>query len=328
MEKIWINVDDTKVDISTLRSELGDDYNVVADPVAYTDEEGLLRRVEGCKAVICGLEHWNANVIKQVAGKIGLLQKYGMGIDNFDIPAATAHHIAVANVIGANSAAVAEVAVLHILNCGRKFSTCVAGVKNNVWPATITGPELDGKTVGLLGFGNIAQNVARMLSGFHVNIIAFDPFISAVPEGLRVTLVNSKEELFRNSNIVSIHIPCTPETEGSVNESLISLMPHGAFLINTSRGRVINETDVLEALRSGQLASVGLDVLCTEPPVDGTIDKELINMDNVFVTSHMGAESVESGIRSQIIMADTIRKFFAGEYSRFVVNAKDLKKAE
>lgn len=324
MEKIWINVDDTKVDISVLRKELGENFNVVADPVATTDKEGLLKRIEGCRAVISGLENWDADVIRQAEGKIGLIQKYGMGLDNINIGAATASGIAVANVIGANSAAVAEVALMHILNVLRRFTPCVSGVKKHIWPSTITGPELDGKTVGLLGFGNIAQNLARMLTGFRVDIVAYDPYVTTVPEGIRATLVESPEEVFAKGDIVSIHIPCTPETEGSVNGELISLMKPGSYLINTSRGRVIDESAVISALKSGQLAAVGLDVLYTEPPLENTMDMELIDMDNVFVTSHMGAESVESGVRSQVIMADTIKKFFGGEFTRFVVNQKDL----
>lgn len=324
MRKIWINVDDSKVDISLLRKELGEAYEVVADPVATDDKAGLLSRTADADAVICGLEIWDRDVIRQVKGKVGLIQKYGMGLDNIDIQAATENKIAVANVIGANSVAVAEVALLHILNVLRRFTPCVAGVKKHIWPSTLTGPELDGKTVGLLGFGNIAQNLARMLTGFRVDILTYDPFVKTVPAGLRASMVDSPEELFRRSDIVSVHIPCTPETEGSVNSGLISLMKPGSYLINTSRGKVLDEPSVLAALRSGQLAAVGLDVLYTEPPLEDTMDMELIDRDNVFVTSHMGAESVESGQRSQIIMSDTIKKFFSGEYTRFVVNRDKL----
>ena len=213
----------------------------------------------------------------------------------------------VANVPGANSAAVAELALLHILNLGRRFKTCIDDTKKGIWPCEITGNELDGKTVGLVGFGNIAKQLARMMSGFDVKILVYDSYARPDTSKYNVEAVDSMEELFSQSDIVSLHIPLNKETKGIIDKSLLSLMKPSAYLVNTCRGAVINEEDLIDILREKKIRGAGLDVLSIEPPSQ---DNPLLSMDNVFVTSHMGAETAESGQRSQKIMADTIEAFF------------------
>ena len=260
-------------------------------------------------------------MLEKVAGKVKFIQKYGVGLDNIDLEAAGKNGIPVANVPGGNSAAVAEVALLHILNCGRRFSTCVAGVKMNHWPATITGNELDQKTVGIMGYGNIARHLVRMLKGFQVKILVYDAFVTEAAEGQEVTFVSSPKELFSKSDIVSLHIPCTEETRGTINKELFDCMKDGAVFVNTCRGGVVNEKDLIDALESGKIAAAGLDVLVEEPP---QAENPLMKMDNVFITSHMGAASFESEERSQRIMADAIGRFLQGELPDGVRNKKYL----
>ena len=321
-ETIWLNLDPTKVDVSYLAERFAGKYNFVARAIPGNDPHEVLEQALQADVVISILEKWDAAMLEKVKGKVRFIQKYGMGLDNIDVQAASQNGIPVANVIGANSAAVAEVALLHILNAGRRFVPCASGVKAHIWPSTITGTELDGKVVGLLGFGHIARHLARMLSGFQVKIITYDPFVSEndVPQG--VTLLRDRNELFAQSDILSLHIPCTDETRGSINKDCFTLMKPHSILINTCRGGVINEADLVQALSDGTLAAAGLDVLCNEPPRD---DNPLLALDNVFITSHMGAESAEAGRRSQIIMADTIEAFLdKGEFSRFVRNRESL----
>ena len=137
-----------------------------------------------------------------------------------------------------------------------------------------------------------------------------------------MTLAGSAQELFRQSDIVSLHIPSTKETKGSVNAALFSQMKKGAYLINTCRGDVVNEADLAEALRSGQIGAAGLDVLAEEPPES---DNPLLAMDNVFISSHMGAETFESGYRSQVIMGDNVELFVNGKLNDNVRNKEFLK---
>lgn len=321
--KVWLNLNPEKVDVSVLNKQLEKiDCELIAESVPGNNSEEVLAHALNADVVISILETWDENMLKKVAGKVKFIQKYGAGLDNIDLEAAGKYGIPVANVPGGNSAAVAEVALLHILNCGRRFSSCVSGVKNNHWPATITGNELDQKTVGIMGYGNIARHLVRMLKGFRVKILAYDAFVSEALDGQDVTFVQSPKELFSQSDIISLHIPCTEKTRGSINKELFDCMKDGAIFVNTCRGGVVNEQDLVDALNSGKIAAAGLDVLAEEPP---QADNPLMKMDNVFITSHMGAASFESEERSQQIMADAIGQFLQGKLPEGVRNHKYLK---
>lgn len=309
---VWLNLDENKVDVTYLDQrfqELG--YEFIKYPIESGDEKKTIEMGRKADAVISTWEPWNERTLEAVKDKVQYIVRYGAGTDNIDIPAAARVGILVGNVPGANSAAVAETAMLHILNVGRRFSHCVEGVRNGVWPSTVTGTELDGKTVGLLGFGYIGKQLVRMLKGFQVKVLVYDAYIQDKDsEKWGVTFVEDPDEIFTNSDIISLHIPLTEETKGSIDKDKFALMKKTAYLINTCRGGVINEVDLIEALKIGRIAGAGLDVLCQEPP-----DRKnpLLHMDNVFVTSHMGAASQESELRSQIIIADCIEEFFGGK---------------
>lgn len=319
METVWVNLDPERIDLSTLERRFAGKYRLIARAIPGNAPELVLEQAMQADVVISILEKWDQEALRKVRGRVRMLQKYGIGLDNIDCAAAARYGIPVANVVGANSAAVAEVALLHILNVSRRFTSSVSGVKGGVWQAA-AGYELDGKTVGLLGLGNIARQLARMLSGFRVEILAYDPYTARAPEG--VVLVDSREELFRRSDIVSLHIPCTEETRGSIDRSCFDLMKPGAALVNTCRGGVINEEDLAGALRSGRLAAAGLDVMTREPPAP---DDPLMGLDNVFISPHIGAETFEAGRRSQEIMADNIELFLErGELSPLVQNRTGL----
>lgn len=322
---IWINLDETKVDITYLDKRFEErGYRFVKKAVAPTEENAILMGGQA-DAIISTSEPWNKNTLPKIANAGRFIVRYGAGTDNIDIPEATRLGIPVANVPGANSSAVAEVAMLHILNAGRRFTQCVMGCKSHVWPSTITGNELDGKILGLVGFGNIARQLTRMVSGFNVEILAYDAFLDSngkkQAEKMNVRLVDSVEEIFQTSDIISLHIPLSNATIGIINERLFRLMKPTAYLINTCRGGVINEADLITALENKVIQGAGLDVLCDEPPKD---DNPLISMDNVFITSHMGAASLESEYRSQVIIADSIIEFFDNNLPYNVIN-KDVK---
>lgn len=321
MTKIWINHDPEKVDLSYLINHFSGKCEVLAKAVP-NNPELYLPLAQQADVIVGSLETWNAQTLEAVRGKVKMIQKFGMGTDNIDLKAAAENGILVANILGANSAAVAEIALLHILNLGRRFVNCVNSVKNGNWNLAGQGLELDGKVVGLLGFGNIARHLARMISGFDVKLLAYDVYLPNPADYPYVEFVSSKEELFARSDIVSLHIPSTPETNGSINKDVFAIMKDGACLVNTCRGAVINEADLVEALRSGKISAAGLDVMCCEPPQK---DNPLLSMDNVYVTSHMGAESKEAIYRSQVIMAEAIDTFLAGGIPKFARNADLLK---
>lgn len=320
MKKIWINISPEQVDFTYLEKRFAGRCAILAQ-AAGRDPAKFLPLAKDADIIIGGMEPWNQENLAQVRGRVGFIQKFGMGLDNIDLDAAARNGILVANVLGANSASVAEVALLHILNAMRKYYLCASRVKSGNWMAPPQGRELDGKTVGLLGFGNIAKNLARMLSGFRVKILAYDPYVKEAPDFPNVTLLSSREELFEQSDIVSLHIPSTPQTRESINSRLFDRMKPGSYLVNTCRGTVVNEADLIEALESGRLAGVGLDVLCHEPPA---ADDPLLSLDNVYITSHMGAETKEAIDRSLEIMAEAIDTYLAGGTPKFAQNAKQL----
>lgn len=316
---IWLDLDPDKVDVSYLQNKFKEDgYNLIAEQIDFADEDKTIEMGMKADAVISSSEPWNERTLSAVKGQVKYIVRYGAGLDNIDLPFAASVGIPVGNVPGANAAAVAETALLHILNLGRRFTTCVDGVSNGVWPSTVTGNELDGKTVGLLGYGNIGRQLVRMMQGFDVNVLVYDPYLRDRSDANdRLHFVGSAEEVFRASDIISLHIPLTDETHGSINKEKFALMKPTAYLVNTCRGGVIDEADLIEAVTSGEIAGAGLDVLVHELPEK---DDPLLHLPNVFVTSHMGAASMESEYRSQVIIAKCIEEYFAGKMPYNVKN--------
>ena len=272
---VWIDYDPNAVDLSCLfRRFEAEGYQVIAEAVRdFNDEEDIIRHALQADAV------GGQGAAK---GKVQIIVRFGVGVNGIDIPWATKVGIPVGNIAGANSAAVAEIALLHILNCNRRFTHCAEGVRGGIWPSSLLGNELDGKTVGLFGLGNIARQLVRMLSGFHVNILAYDPYVdpASAPQG--AVIVSTVEELFSRSDIVSLHVPLTQQTEGIIDAHLFELMKPTAYLVNTCRGAVV--------------------------------------MDNLTVTSHLGANAWESDMRGEDMIADTIIGFFNGQHPANILN--------
>ncbi len=323
---IWINHDPQKVDVSILAEKFGEaGYDFIAQAIPK-DEALTVEMANKADVILSSMEPWNENTLSQIAGKGKMIMRYGAGTDNIDIPTATKYNIPVANIPGANATTVAETAMLHILNLCRYFYDEMDSVKKGGWSAGTLGTELDGKVLGLLGYGNIARQLSRMISGFDMTVLAYDPFITDTAreyaEKYHVTFVDSREELFSRSDIVSLHIPLMESTRGSVNKALFDLMKPTACLVNTCRGGVINEPDLIEALNSGKIRAAGLDVICHEPRVE---NDPIYNAKNVYITPHVASNTKECGIRSQLVMFETADAFLHGKLLPNVINRKDIK---
>lgn len=324
---VWVNLNPQRVD---LRPILGRCQTVglrcVTEDVG-TDQAKALDMARRADAIVSIGERWDEASLPQLAGGGKIIVRYGAGLDNVDVPLATRCGIPVANLPGMNSPAVAEIALLHILNLGRRFAYSIAGAKAGRWPCSIPGNELDGKTLGLIGFGNIARQLTRMVQGFSLQVIAYDAYLNDAGRRFAqehdVRLVQSAEEVYREADIVSLHIPYTPANHGVVNWGCFQMMKPSAYLVNTCRGGVINEADLIEALEKGIIRGAGLDVMCEEPPAAGN---PLLHMDNVFVSTHLGALAIESEERSQLLIADIIEDFFAGRVHPNIVNPEVMAK--
>lgn len=239
-----------------------------------------------CDGYIAGQDHIDAHAL-QHAERLRVIARYGVGVDRVDLAAAQARGIIVTNTPGANAAAVAELSIGLMLALARQIPQANQGTRRGEWPR-LSGVSLAGSVVGLLGLGAIGQSVARRLQPFDCSLQAHDPFVSAdLAIQLGVKLVELAA-LLANADFLSLHLPATPQTVGLVDADFLARMQPGAFLINTARGDLVDETALYRALQSGQLRGAALDAFRQEPPA---ADNPLFRLPQVIVTPHMGAHT-------------------------------------
>jgi D-3-phosphoglycerate dehydrogenase len=224
--------------------------------------------------------------------------RMGIGLDSIDIPAATRHGVCVVNVPNFCEEEVSDQAMALLLACAHKIAFCDRAVRAREWNAG-AGPamhRLRGRTLGLMGFGKIPRLMAPKAQGFGLRVIAHDPFAAAErARGAGVALVDF-DTLLRESDYLSIHCPLTEQTRGLFNAGAFARMKREAVLINTARGAIVHEADLIAALRDGRIAGAGLDVLAEEPPAPGN---PLPGMEQVVLTPHAAYASCEAVVELQ-----------------------------
>ena len=226
------------------------------------------------------------------APQLKVIGRAGVGVDNIDLEAAKARKITILNTPNALTNAVAEFTLGLMIGLARKIPAADASTKSGKWEKSkFLGSELKGKTYGTIGIGKIGQRVAELASAFGMKIVAND--VIPIPEELVKRLdirVSTQEEVFSLSDFVDIHVPLTPETENLANYDKLRTMKKSAFLINTSRGKVVNEKDLYRALNEKIIAGAALDVYDVEPP----ISLDLLKLDNVIATPHVAGQTAEA----------------------------------
>lgn len=245
--------------------------------------------------------------------RLRVVARAGAGLDNIDMAAAEERGITVLNTPEAPAESVAELAIGLMLTLARKISLADASMKNGQWLKNeMEGYVLEGKTLGLIGLGNIGTRVAKIAKAIGVGILITKrtPPSPELLEALEAEFV-PLEELLRRSDIVSIHVPLTRETERMIGAAEVGLMKEGAFLVNTSRGGIVDEDALLTALRTRKLGGAALDVYEFEPP--GKF--ELVRLPNVVCTPHIGAQTVEAQRAASTLIAEKIIRFFKGPSS-------------
>ena len=258
-------------------------YNPTGKPLSSAEVARLLPGIDG---YIAGLDAIDAQAL-QAADRLKVIARYGVGVDNVDLAAARAKGIVVTNTPGANSVSVAELALGLMLALARQIPEAVEAVHQGKWPR-YSGLSLEGKTVGVLGLGAIGKQLARRLAGFDCRILAYDPYADAAfARDNHVDLV-PLDRVIAEADFISLHLPLLPETRGLVNEAFLNRMKKGSFLINTSRGEVVDEGALLKALQSGHLKGAGLDAFAVEPPAPGNA---LLALPQVVATPHLGAQT-------------------------------------
>ncbi|MCX7895700.1 MAG: hydroxyacid dehydrogenase [Thermoanaerobaculum sp.] len=226
------------------------------------------------------------------ARKLKLIIRGGVGMDNIDLEAAKARGIRAVNTPKASAVAVAELTMALMLAMPNRLVEAHNSTKEGKFlKKELKRTELFGKTLGLVGIGNIGHEVAVRARAFGMRVLAYDPYVKKSDSAL---LVASLKELLPQSDYVSLHVPLTEETKGLINKQTIALMKDGAYLINTGRGKCVVEEDVAEALRTGKLAGYATDVYASEPPEPTS---PLLSAPNTLLTPHIGASSKENLLR-------------------------------
>jgi D-3-phosphoglycerate dehydrogenase len=297
---------------------------VVADPIDAASVDRLrssgLCRVVDCSATPEALDRelpqlWGIVVRSRTrvtaeliarSPKLAVIARAGVGVDNVDVPAATARGIRVFNAPSAATASVAELTVLNMLLLARELFPQIEGTRAGRWPKGSNSSELQGKTVGFIGYGRIAREAARRLAPFGVDLLAFDPFVTRADDG---TVLTSLEDLLARSDYISLHAALTPENHHLLNETRLAQAKKGARIVNVARGALLDEAALLRALNSGQIGGAALDVFETEPPTNAA----LLGHPKVIVTPHIGAATREGQARAGALVVDELVRALKGE---------------
>ncbi len=270
----------------------------------YTSKQQLLDAVADADALIIRSDQVD-NAVLDAAKQLKIVVRAGAGYDNIDLAAATAHGVVAMNTPGQNSNAVAELALGLMVYAVRNFYNGTSGT------------ELQGKKLGIHAFGNVGHNVARIAKGFGMDIYAYDAFCPAeAMQAAGVTPVASAEELYSTCDIVSLHIPATPETKNSINRALVSLMPKGALLVNTARKEVICEDELIQLMQERTDLKYVTDIM----PAADTKFKTLFEGRYFATPKKMGAQTAEANINAGIAAARQIVDYLTTGNTRFQVN--------
>ena len=294
---------DGKLDFSTLSP----------DVTVYSDskQEEILDRIQGACVVVTKELPVSAEMIRQFPDSVKLICEAGTGYNNIATEAAAERGITVCNVPAYSSHRVAHTAVMLMLNLASTMQTQIKmlakGDRSNFTDhLQVPHVELNGKTLGVIGAGNIGRQVIRIGQALDMKVLCHARKPRENKENLKFV---SLEELLKESDFITIHCPLTPQTRHMIDEKAIDMMKPTAFLINTSGGPIVDEAALIRALESGRIAGAGLDVQEIEPPED---DNPLYTLDNVIITPHMGWKGMETRQRLVGVVADDIRGFFEG----------------
>lgn len=296
-------------------SQLGKDYlrdkGYIVRQGRGTDEKTIMEDIADCDALLARNEHITRGIM-EAGSRLKVISKHGVGLDKIDLEAAQELNIWVTNGPLSNTAAVAEHTMLLILACAKRLVLFDAAVRSGDYDIRnrIKGMDLEGKTLGLVGLGKIGSLVAKKAAlGFDMHVIGYDPFLPPERWNPDIRRCGTMEEVFRESDVVSLHMPSTPETRGSVNRRMLDLMKPAAYLVNAARGDLIDEGDLLEALQTNRIAGAGLDVFAQEPPDP---DNPIFQLPNVAVTPHNAALTAETTDRMGLHAAIGIDEVLSG----------------
>ncbi|MCD8138705.1 MAG: phosphoglycerate dehydrogenase [Planctomycetaceae bacterium] len=257
----------------------------VNDTGGILSREALAERIAGCDGVILGVDPLDAWVLDH-APRLRAVAKYGVGVDNIDLDACSARGIAVSRTVGANAGAVADYAFALMLAVARRVARIDALCRHGDW-SKVTGLDVNGKTLGLLGLGAIGRGMVARASGFGMTILAHDPFWDADYAATAGITRAEPEEIYARADFISPHLPLTDATRNLIGERELAQMKKTAILVNTARGGIVDENALLNALKNRTIYGAGIDAFEHEPPEN----PEWYGLDNVVLGSHSAASS-------------------------------------
>nr|WP_227412192.1 MULTISPECIES: phosphoglycerate dehydrogenase [unclassified Cryobacterium] len=294
---------------------LGPDFDV--RNVDGTDRAALLEALPDASAILIrSATKVDAEAI--AAGrKLKVIARAGVGLDNVDVKTATEAGVMVVNAPTSNIVSAAELAIGHLLSLARHIPDANASLKAGEWKRSkYTGTELYEKTIGIVGLGRIGTLVAQRLAAFDTTVVAYDPYVTPTrAQQLGVQLL-SLDELMQQADFITVHIPRTPETTGLIGREQFAKAKPNLRIVNASRGGIVDEHALYEALRDGRIAGAGLDVFVTEPPTDSP----LLELDNIILTPHLGASTDEAQEKAGVSVARSVRLALDGELVPDAVN--------
>lgn len=301
-------------------------YYQLRDASAYE----LIKTFKDADILLTNMATLNAEVLDGLEN-VKVLLRHGIGYDKVDVEAATRNGIIFANEATASSDDVAEHAIMLILETFRKRKLQDKVLKRWIytreWSSEDIYPmhRMKGKTLGIIGCGNIGSLVLKKMSGFGMKILVCDPYLSEERyKELGIEHVHF-DDILKESDIITIHVPVTEETRGMFHMDKFRLMKKTAVIINTARGPVLSTDDLITALKTGIISGAGIDVYETEPPAP---DSEIITMDNVILSPHIAWYSEEGGWDIRYMIMDDVKSFLEGKPPRFVVNPEVLESSK
>lgn len=298
--------------------KLGGELAVDRRSDAWQSPDLLSQVLAGAGAVVVRNRTQVTRKLLSACPDLRIVARAGVGLDNIDIPAADSHGVVVVAALGANAVSVAEHSLGLALALSRQVLPLDRVTRSGQWERR-PGRELAGRTWGLLGAGATGRACARLARALEMDVLAYDPYLSREhPEvaelGMRLVTL---EELASGADVVSCHLPATPETIGLVGAEFLAAMRPEALLISVGRGEVVDEDALADALTAGRLGGAGLDVRAVEPPLPGRLE----GLDNVLLTPHVAGITAESQRRIVGILAEEIRTVLSGGDARYAVGS-------
>ncbi len=319
MFKVLVSDPVAKEGIAQLKAAGG---NLEVDVKTGLPKEELLRIIPDYDGLIVRSETKVTAEVLKAATKLKVVARAGVGVDNIDVEAATERGVIVVNTPNGNTLAACEQAFLLMLATARKLVQADSTLRQGKWERKqFMGVELADKTLGIVGLGRIGTEIAKRAIAFGMKVIAYDPFVVpayAEKQGISMT---SLPEIYAQADFITVHSPLLPETRHMINAAAFEQMKPGVRIINAARGGIIDEADLLEALKSGKVAAAGLDVFEQEPP---PADYPLLRHENVIVTPHLGASTQEAQVKVAIDAADSVAAALNGELVPNAVNLPGL----